>query len=349
MNKLQTFSIDVLRKLSTLDRSKLYPFAFILTSFRSIIKPEFAEPVFHFLKGNSLVDAVEEEDGVRLNSKGEVFSAQYNNMEYFLDRMFEYLRSQNVPETIGIMADKLKIVLTDDELRLLEAKMSQSGLVYEKKSPGSYYTSFKLNPEGTIALDEYDSYSEYKKESRAFTQISTSSDINQLSVLKAFYDRDEVSFGDFQEKKIFLNCSGGTPRAALLYSIIKDLENRRYIISVGHGVWKIDELGIEAFKASIESAKAAAETSKLTNEELNLNVEKLRQEIFDYAAKKDRSILSLRISVAAFILSLILGVLPYTCRSTKNQHAQKQKPRIEIQGQTNTWFLLTNPKFYITR
>lgn len=55
------------------------------------------------------------------------------------------------------------------------------------------------------------------------------SDINKISVLKAFIENNRLSWTDFANKRIFLNINGGTDRAHLLGDIIKQLENEKMI------------------------------------------------------------------------------------------------------------------------
>lgn len=145
------------------------------------------------------------------------------------------------------------------------------------------------------------------------------SDINELSALTAFIEHETLSWTDFHTKDIFINAHSGTDRAYELGDLLNDLVNRKLIDLVDRkGVWKIRDEGKRRYEQLVAEIEKEEKKSSLSNEQLELQVNKLRDEVFDYPQTRQRAkdgITLARLSVGLTLLTLLHKVLCNTPHS----------------------------------
>lgn len=164
MHDFENHVFDVLRVLEKYeDRSGCTSIDMILRNhFRYYIPSNKADDIHSALKDQNLIFSVEEENGAKINPNGKLLIRQKFTQEYILDRVLDYLyKHPDSWEYLSEILKKMQIELDDQQKRSLEARVAKSGLVdYQKQG---YWDSFKIKDDGILALEDYDSFSEYKK------------------------------------------------------------------------------------------------------------------------------------------------------------------------------------------
>lgn len=139
------------------------------------------------------------------------------------------------------------------------------------------------------------------------------SDINKISVLKAFIDHNKLSWPDFANKEIFLSINGGTERAHMLGNILKELENERHIIrltSVVPPTWEILNTAL------IEHCKLTQDAERKLQKE-NIEFDNLKR---DNWQKRNW----LWLTIGGFVLGSVIS--PILLDLWKDRYSKSHKP-----------------------
>jgi len=163
MNKLENYTIDVLRVLETWRNKNFLSVDAVLKNWfkYNTDMEKYSRQIQDKILKNNWTFTIEEDDGLKINESGLAYLESVQTDEYIIDRCFEELQTKEYFEYLDSLLSPLHIKVDDAQRKYLESVLCKSELI-DYKDEG-YYKTFKLNSKGIIALRNAESYSQYKK------------------------------------------------------------------------------------------------------------------------------------------------------------------------------------------
>lgn len=163
MDKLENYTIDVLRALQSINTKNFLSVDWILENYfryNSDMK-RYSLQIYARIKKNQWGFFISEDDGIKINDSAEEYLESVTTDEYIINRCFVELQSKNDPEYLDNLLNPLYIKIDEDIKRDIQAEICASGLV--KCNNAGLSKTILLTDSGRVALKHFTSYSEYKK------------------------------------------------------------------------------------------------------------------------------------------------------------------------------------------